>query len=178
MIKPLVLLSTILLAACGSSGSSDSGGGDSVSTGENPKQVSLSAFKDFKCDGSWGNRDGARGLIAGKGSGTCKTTFEGVRATYKIQIQAQTESDGQSPYKVLINGKEVASGKFPLPAGKLVCDCPDWRKNCPDKIVNIDAGNHWLEPGDVIEFYGEETYPCGDHGAYAKWHGMTLTPTR
>jgi len=42
--------------------------------------------------------------------------------------------------------------------------------------MQLDAGVHNLDTGDVIEFYGEEEYLCGKHGAYAKWKGMVFTP--
>jgi hypothetical protein len=138
--------------------------------------VSLNAFRDFQCTGNWTNRDGGLGLRAGSGSGSCSSTFSGNPGNYNIQVRIQTEFDGQSPFRVSVNGRPVYEGRYPLSTGQLMCDCPDWRQNCPDKYVTVDAGSLELQPGDVIEFYGAEDYPCGSHGSYAKWHGMNLVP--
>jgi hypothetical protein len=42
--------------------------------------------------------------------------------------------------------------------------------------VNLDGGTHQINYGDTIEYYGEEEYLCGKHGAYSKWRGMIFTP--
>jgi len=162
------------LSACNSGGESTSSGGG----GDAPPLVplSLNAFTDFNCTSNWTNRDGGLGLVAGTRNGTCKAAFPGTAGRYRLLVKIQTEFDGSSPYRVAINGRTIHTGRYPYSTGRLVCDCPDWRKNCPDRIVSVDTGVHDLKPGDVLEFYGEEEYPCGKHGSYAKWQGMDLRP--
>lgn len=139
--------------------------------------VQLNAFKDFNCTSNWTNRDGGLGLRVGTGRGTCKTTFRGGSGPYDIKLGAQTEREGQSPYRISINGQVVSSGKFPYAQGKRICSCRQpWQRYCPDVVKQLDAGVHHINTGDVIEYYGEEEYLCGKHGAYSKWRGMTFTP--
>lgn len=140
-------------------------------------QISLNAFNNFSCTGNWSNRDGALGLTAHTGSGTCFSTFPGKSGTYRITLIAQTEFDGRSPYQISINDQVVSSGSYPL-SSPLYCDCPldQWYVVCPDRNVTLDAGIHAIATGDKISFWGDQVYPCGDHGSYAKWHGMTFTP--
>jgi hypothetical protein len=140
--------------------------------------VSLSAFSDFSCTGNWTNRDGALGLEAGSGSGSCENTFSGATASYRITITIQTEFDGKPYYSLSINGREISSGRYPLSNSK-ACDCPkdNWWNVCPDKNVEIDTGVHTVVKGDIIKFYGEEEWQCDGHGAYAKWHSISLIPS-
>ena len=142
--------------------------------------VKLDAFKDFNCSSNWKNRDGGLGLAVGSGSGTCRASFPGEAGAYRIQLLAQTEREGQSPYIISINGKAVASGKFPFSQGKVNCNCEGdpWQLYCPDVVMPLDAGVHQLKPGDTIQYYGEEEYLCGKHGAYSKWKGMEFHPVR
>jgi len=153
---------------------------------EPPEAVSLDAFNDFLynggCDSLWEERDGAVGIKAYANAwGTCSSTFSGVdhEYTYTIVLTVQTEFDGQSPYEVYINDTLIKSDVFPL-SSSLGCDCPldDWRTVCPDKDVDINLGDFTLKKGDVITFRGLDVYPCGEHGSYAKWHGMTFTPVQ
>jgi hypothetical protein len=139
--------------------------------------VTLRAFSDFSCTSNWTNRDGAMGLSAGSGQGTCQATFPGVSGNYRITVRIQAEFDGRSPFQILRNGAVLYAGRMPL-SSPLGCDCPldQWRSVCPDRVIDLDAGVHALNNGDVIGFYGEETYPCGEHGAYAKWHLLIFTP--
>jgi hypothetical protein len=151
---------------------------------EPAKAVNLSAFNDFfgkgGCSSGWGIRDGAVTIKPYMHSWqSCKAIFTGVEEphTYNMILTIQTEFDGQSPYKVLINNKEIASGRYPL-SSSLGCACPldNWRYVCPDKVINLNIGKIILKKGDVIEFMGMDVYPCGEHGSYAKWHGMSITP--
>ncbi len=129
--------------------------------------------RSFDCTSNWTDRDGAWGLKAYSGSGTCKKSFPGVSGTYKLTFYAVTEFDGKSPYRVSINGTTIKEGTYPL-SSPLGCDCPidDWRSVCPDKNYNIDLGVHVLSQGDIIELWGDDVYPCGEHGAYTKWDGI------
>ena len=154
---------------------SSSGGGSDVISASNTTKT-FNAFSDFSCTSGWSNRDGALGLTAGAGSGTCDVVFPGGSGKYRISVVIQTEFDGNPIYKISINGNSVKEGRYPTSTSSVRCVCDDWRKNCPDKKVEIDAGVHEVRTGDVIQFYGEEVYPCGKHGAYAKWHSITLTP--
>jgi len=175
----MVGLLLIVLPGCdnGDEGGNSSGGTEAAPPSSGTSTVSLSAFSDFSCTSNWTNRDGALGLSAGSGSGTCTTTFSGESGTYNLSLIVQTEFDGRSPYQVSINGNVVSSGTYPL-SSPLGCDCPldNWMTVCPDQIVTLNGGVHQINKGDTITFYGEETYPCGSHGAYAKWHGMNFTP--
>ena len=140
--------------------------------------VRLDAFKNFKCTSNWKNRDGGLGLKVGSRSGTCTAAFPGGAGLYRVELLAQTEREGQSPYRISINGQLAGAGKFPFSQGQVNCKChkQPWQLYCPDVVVNLDSGTHYLNPGDVIEYYGEEEYLCGKHGAYSKWRGMVFTP--
>lgn len=140
-------------------------------------KITLDAFDDFSCSGNWTDRDGALGLKAYSGSGSCSASFPGPPGRYRISVKVQTEYDGRSPYRVSINGQTIKEGEYSL-SSSLHCDCPhdDWRSVCPDRSATIDCGTHSLNTGDNIGFWGDDVYPCGDdHGAYAKWHYMTFT---
>ena len=150
--------------------------GSSATATTTSSTVVLEAFSDFSCSSGWTNRDGALGLSPHSGSGTCQATFPGAAGNYNVTITVQTEFDGTSPYALYINDNGAASGSYPLAPGcGNDCHPDDWRSQCPDRNVNIDAGNHNVSTGDVIKFYGEEDWNCGDHGAYAKWHKITFT---
>jgi len=138
--------------------------------------VELNAFSDFNCTSNWSNRDGALGLTARTGSGTCQAAFPGASGSYRITITVQTEFDGNSPYALYINDNGAASGSYPLAPGcENDCDPDNWRSQCPDRKKNLDAGTHSISQGDIIKFYGAEDWNCSDHGAYAKWHKITFT---
>ncbi|MCW5203349.1 MAG: hypothetical protein QTN59_20280 [Candidatus Electrothrix communis] len=150
--------------------------GSSATATTTSSTVVLEAFSDFSCSSGWTNRDGALGLSPHSGSGTCQATFPGAVGNYNVTITVQTEFDGTSPYALYINDAGAASGSYPLAPGcGSDCHPDDWRSQCPDRNVNIDAGNHKVSTGDVIKFYGAEDWNCGDHGAYAKWHKITFT---
>ena len=151
---------------------------DSQPENVQPTKVRLNAFNDFDCTSNWGNRDGGLGLKAGTGSGSCRAKFPGNAGDYRVTLMAQLEFDGAPKFKIMIDGKVIAAGEYPMSKGKLICDCPNWRTNCPDRIIPIDAGTHPINKGSIIEFYGEEVYPCGSgsHGAYAKWREMVFMP--
>ena len=150
---------------------------DQANTTQN-NMVKLNAFKDFKCSSNWTNRDGGLGLKVGSGQGTCRADFPGGSGRYRIELAAQTEREGQSPYRISINGTQAGAGKFPFSQGKVNCNChrQPWQIYCPDVVMNLDAGTHEINTGDIIEYYGEEEYLCGKHGAYSKWRGMVFTP--
>ncbi|MEA1889643.1 MAG: hypothetical protein U9N50_07695 [Pseudomonadota bacterium] len=169
----------MMLAACNQSGESTSSGvGDDSNQPLTATTVNLDAFNDFQCTSNWTNRDGGLGLTVGSGSGTCKTSFPGKSGIYQIELLAQTEREGQSPYRISINGNEVSSGKFPFSQGELICKCykQPWAVYCPDVVMKLNAGTHQINYGDIIEYYGEEEYLCGAHGAYSKWRGMVFNP--
>ncbi|WP_319549695.1 hypothetical protein [Desulfogranum marinum] len=138
--------------------------------------VILNAFSDFNCTSAWTTRDGALGLRAGSGSGTCTASFPGESGWYTIQIKVQAERDGAPPYSLSINGDKVDSGNYPYAwEDRLMCN--ESYFEYPDRNKIITAGRFYIDKGDSIAFYGQETYPCGhDHGAYAKWHEIILTP--
>lgn len=146
-------------------------------TGQEKDKIRLSAFTDFKCDNAWTNRDGGWGLRAGSGSGVCNATFPGASGSYRVTLMAQLEFDGNPKFRIEIDGATVAAGSYPMSMGELICDCPNWRVNCPDRVVPINAGVHELRQGASVRFVAAEVYPCGgSHGAYAKWHELVFTP--
>ena len=134
--------------------------------------IFLSAW-DFQCGSNWSNRDNAVGLNPYSGPGSCSISFPGQEGTYNLTLSAVNEFDGQSPYRVSINGVTIGEGEYDL-SSPLGCDCPldNWREVCPDRTQYIPLGSHNLKPGDVIEFWGDDVYPCGEHGSYAKWLGI------
>jgi hypothetical protein len=139
--------------------------------------VRLNAFQDFDCSSEWTVRDGGWGLRAGSGSGTCTAAFPGLTGRYRVALMAQLEFDGSPNFKISVDGATIAAGSYPTSKGELMCSCPNWRVNCPDRIVPIDAGVHEIRQGAAIEFFGQEVYPCGgSHGAYAKWRELVFTP--
>ena len=178
----LICLSAAFLAACdhassGAEGGPDQAGDTSVElAAADDTKVRLDAFRDFKCSSNWVNRDGALGLKAGTGSGACEAGFPGRSGRYRVTLMAQLEFDGAPEYRIAVDGETIAAGAYPLSKGKLICDCPNWRINCPDRVVPIDAGVHQLKTGSKVEFFGAEVYPCGKHGAYAKWRELVFTP--
>jgi hypothetical protein len=185
MAQPIRTLLTIvtmtagLVAACDDDKKkkTSSGGGTKAPAAAAPSlsRVTLDAYTDFRCTSNWGDRDGAWGLAAYSGNGSCKASFPGAAGTYQVAVVIQTERDGSPGYRVSINGKTVASGSYPYATGKAACDCS--LDDCPDRTTVLDAGTHRLKTGDVLEFWGSDHYPCGkDHGAYAKWHRMEITP--
>ena len=146
-------------------------------TGQELTTVRLDAFRHFDCSSAWTNRDGGWGLRAGSGSGVCNAAFPGLSGRYRVVLMAQLEFDGNPIFKISVDGATIAEGSYPMSKGELICDCPNWRVNCPDRIVPIDAGVHEIKQGAAIEFYGQEVYPCGgSHGAYAKWRELVFTP--
>ena len=186
----ILTFTAMMLVACDASveTSSSGGGSDNTPTTDNSDQpqtaepanvtVKLDAFNDFKCTSNWTNRDGGLGLKVGSRSGTCQASFPGEPGIYRIQLLAQTEREGQSPYRISINGTVASSGKFPFSQGELNCNCyrQPWQVYCPDVVMELDAGTHQINTGDIIEYYGEEEYLCGEHGAYSKWRGMIFNP--
>ncbi|MFC1681943.1 hypothetical protein ACFL1S_09290, partial [Pseudomonadota bacterium] len=80
-------------------------------------------------------------------------------------------------FRIEVDDTLIAAGSYPMSMGELICDCPNWRVNCPDRIVPIDAGVHEIRQGALIRFVAAEVYPCGgNHGAYAKWHELVFSP--
>jgi hypothetical protein len=147
---------------------------------EAPTEVQVSSSNniwldawDFNCGGNWADRDGALGLKPYAGPGSCSISFPGAAGTYNLTLTAVDEFDGRSPYRVSINGATIKEGTYDL-SSPLGCECPldNWRQVCPDRSQYIGLGRHNLKPGDVIEFWGDDVYPCGEHGAYAKWLGI------
>lgn len=185
LVRIFTLLSVTVLISCGGGSGGSSSGGESgsqeatLTTSETVlSAVFLDAFRDFSCTSGWTTRRGGLGRAPYAGSGSCSAPFTGETGTYSVRLKAQLEFDGSSPYRVSLNGNSIKSGNYPFSQGKLICDCPDHEKNCPDKVIDINAGTHQITKGDIIEFWGDDVYPCGDdsHGSYAIWRGMSFTP--
>lgn len=135
-------------------------------------QIWLDAYT-FNCSSNWTNRDGPLGLAPYSGSGECTKSFSGPPGDYQLVLSTVIEFDGKSPYRVSINGQTIKEGEYPL-SSPLGCACPldQWRTVCPDRGYNINLGTHTLNTGDSIGFWGDDVYPCGEHGSYAKWYGI------
>ena len=117
------------------------------------------------------------GLVAGSGSGRCAAVFPGQPGRYRVILIAQLEFDGSPEYKIAVDGETIAAGVYPPSKGEVICECPNWRVNCPDRIVPIDGGVHEFNAGSTVEYFAAEVYPCGgSHGAYAKWHELVFIP--
>lgn len=169
----ILAVTMLIFTGCDSSSDDDSG---SSTTGGSATTVTLSAFTNFTCSASWTTRDGARGLKARSGSGTCQATFSGTTGKYRVILKIQTEFDGQPLYNVTINDQSIGSGTYPLSSNR-GCGCvTTWVTDCPDKNVDIDLGVHTVTNGDTIKFHGTERWSCSTHGAYAKWHHIRLVP--
>ena len=178
----VLLSSAFILISCGGDSSDDGGttggSGETQASQEKPVVTSnssliwLDAF-EFNCESNWGERDAALGIQAYQGSGSCTMNFPGESGTYRLILKAVTEYDGRSPYKLYINGTQVAAGEYPL-SSDLGCDCPleNWREVCPDLNSDIDLGTHTINSGDTLKFWADDVYPCGSHGAFAKWYGI------
>lgn len=184
----LVVLGFFIMSCGGGDDGGSSGGSGETVTGAvnnnntvnedqaattNSSEIWLDAF-DFDCTSNWRNRDGALGIETYQGIGTCTETFTGEAGEYQLVLKAVTEYDGNSPYELFINDTQVARGEYPL-SNPLGCDCPDdnWREICPDLSKDIDMGIHALKPGDTLKFRGNDVYPCGGHGAFTKWYGIS-----
>lgn len=162
-----------------STSAADSSDSNTSSTAPDTPASSSDIWLDaytFNCTSNWTNRDGPLGLAAYSGSGTCSKAFPGETGTYQLTLYAVTEFDGKSPYKVSIDGSTIKEGTYPL-SSPLGCDCPieTWRTVCPDKSLNINLGTHTITQGASIGFWGDDVYPCGEHGSYTKWYGIRAT---
>lgn len=169
--------------SAGENGSEDPDDGDAIQVAqadtkqEDLVKIRLNAFTDFNCSDAWTERDGGWGLRAGSGSGDCTAAFPGDGGSYRVVLMAQLEFDGNPNFRIEVDGQTIAAGSYPMSMGELICDCPNWRINCPDRVVPIDAGVHEIGKGSSILFVGAEVYPCGgSHGAYAKWQELVFTP--
>ncbi len=174
----ITLILIVMLAVISGCRRSDDETSESVTEGRpSPSTITMAARSDFSCSRGWKGRDGALGLKAHTGNGICHAGFPGESGNYRVTLTIQTEFDGQPKYYVAINGQQIYSGRYPL-SSSLGCDCPldDWRSVCPDRNETVNLGQHYLKKGDEVLFYGEESWDCGDHGAYAKWHKITFEP--
>ena len=156
----------------GGGGETQAAAADNSDDVASPSNIWLDAW-EFACSDNWETRDNAVGLVAYSGPGSCSTTFPGEAGNYNLTLSAVSEFDGESLYRVSINGVTIQEGAYSL-SSPLGCDCPldQWREVCPDQVEYISLGKQFLNPGDVIEFWGDDVYPCGEHGAYAKWLGI------
>ncbi len=182
----LSMVIVMLITSCGifddddddAGGNSNTGAGQvanaDVASSSGASEIRLNAFSDFNCSSNWTNRDGALGLKAHTGSGTCRASFPGISGRYRVQIKVQAERDGAPPYSFSINGVIVKSGHYPYATGQLACGCS--YEKCPDRNKMMDVGTFQINQGDIVELWADQVYPCGhDHGAYAKWHEMIFT---
>lgn len=169
----VVLSMTALFAGCSRESATTSGGGQTIHTANGGTEIRLNASANFRCDSRWTIRDGAKALSKGSGNGNCEATFPGPSGTYRVEVAAQTEYDGQSSYAIGVNHRIVNAGMYPLSTPTLDCSCT----NCSDKRVSLSAGTHQINTGDNISFIGQEAYYCGTtHGASAKWHDLVFIP--
>ncbi|MBD3317299.1 MAG: hypothetical protein GF344_16045, partial [Chitinivibrionales bacterium] len=111
-----------------------------------------------------------------KGTGTSLNgfvtwdSFSGSTGNYKMELQAVLESDGDSPYKLYIEGTEVASGRYPYADGSKDCNGNTY------KVVWLDLGTHTIAEGNRIRYWAKSVYPCGSsHGQYSRFQEIRFT---
>lgn len=96
--------------------------------------------------------------------------FSGTTGRYKVELQAVLESDGNSPYKLYIDGNEVKSGNYPYAEGSLNCSGSKY------KVVWLNLGEHSVSKGDQIRYWAKSVYPCGSsHGQYSRFQELKFT---
>ncbi len=172
----LAFVLIMVLSGCDNNDNGTSDGGTEVVPP--PSEVTLSALSDFSCSSSWTTRDGALGLKAHSGSGSCQASFPGESGDYMIVLTIQTEFDGQPKYSVALGGHLIKSDRYPLSSTECGCEEENWRDVCPDRKRTVDLGKHTVAKGDEVKFYGEEDWDCEEHGAYCKWHEITFQPVQ
>lgn len=118
--------------------------------------------------------DGARGAIAvnsvqhGDAWAAARTTFTGVTGTYDITLTTLTEIDGESNYRMLVNGNLVGTFQNPVSATDYAPATKKW--------TSIMVNN-----GDQIQVefqaHTNGTIPEGDGTAYARgrWTDLAFT---
>ncbi|MFY0628424.1 MAG: hypothetical protein JXR07_19160 [Reichenbachiella sp.] len=144
-----------------------------------PVQLELSALNDFKplldttkyIPHYKDKQRNALAINAGKYKGKysiANHTFEGPENTYDIVINTVPENDGESTYKLLINGKKVNEVQNPT-------------TNDTFSNYNLSFGSYLLKPQDVISIsFNSHTngkIPEGDITAYSRgrWTHLKLS---
>ncbi|RMD61081.1 MAG: hypothetical protein D6826_10870 [Alphaproteobacteria bacterium] len=100
--------------------------------------------------------------------------FPGPSGFYHVQLGAVLERDGAPPYRVEVDGRLLGAGRYRHACGRLMCDVP--RSACPDRATRLSIGVHHIARGARIAVWGRSVYPCGAHGAYARWYEVRFTP--
>ncbi len=96
--------------------------------------------------------------------------FSGASGKYKVELQAVLESDGNSPYKLYIDGNQVKSGNYPYADGSLNCSGSSY------KVRWLNLGEHNVNQGDQIRYWAKSVYPCGSsHGQYSRFQEVRFT---
>ena len=96
--------------------------------------------------------------------------FSGQTGTYRIELGAVLEPDGNSRYSLSVDNTEVASGRYPFSTGSLNCDASTMENR------DLDLGQHLVTRGNQIKLWGESVYPCGSsHGQYCRFYRIKLT---
>lgn len=99
-------------------------------------------------------------------------SFPGASGTYKVELGAVLESDGDSPYRLSVGGVLKREGNYPFADGYLECDGSTYKE------VYLDLGNHAIQQGDKIEYWAQSVYPCGSsHGQYSRFFMIRFTAT-
>ena len=115
----------------------------------------------------WGIR-GTGSPLAGK---MWWNSFPGPTARYHVYLGAVLENDGDSPYRLYIDGQEVASGRFPYADGHLSCSPTKHR------VADIDMGQHTVAAGARVEYWAQSVYPCGSsNGQYSRFYRIKFVP--
>jgi len=139
--------------------------------------VQLAAADHDRQSGGWQSRELESKPSWGiKGDGSSRTewmewdNFPGSSGTYKVELGAVLESDGDSPYELLIGTEVVATGNYPYPASELDCS-----KNYYDARY-LDLGMHVINQGETIRYRATSVYPCGSsHGQYSRFWEIKCT---
>jgi len=99
--------------------------------------------------------------------------FPGDSGVYLVELGAVLERDGDPAYKISAAGRVLGQGRYPYACGKLMCAAS--KRSCPDKAAHLNLGTHRIQHGERIEVWGRSRYPCGAHGAYARWFEVRFT---
>lgn len=114
---------------------------------------------------------GIRGTGAELSGYVTWNSFPGAGGVYKVELGAVLESDGDSPYKLFIDGTKVREGNYPYAGGELDCNGSSYRE------AYLDLGTWQVNKGDKIRYWAMSTYPCGSsHGQYSRFFVLRFTP--
>jgi hypothetical protein len=149
-----------------------------LATTADAQTIKLAADKNSGHDSVWVKRYAAGvnswGIVGNHVPGTNGNiwfqSFPGASGSYKMELGAVLEPDGNSKYRVYVAGSKVAEGSYPYSTGSKDCSASTL------KVSYLALGTHTVKQGDSIKLWGEAVYPCGtDHGQYTRWFEIRFT---